>query len=101
MQSVAAAGRALGALPRIGGARAQSATKPTLACVPSQYGLFCEWPQRHSQVSVTRLTVRPVPLTTSNEPCTCSGPFFVGVTVNGPSRCASASEDFVGGSPVA
>ncbi len=65
-----------------------SALKPIFLCVPSQYGLFAECPQRHSQVSVSRFSVRPVPETTSRDPLTCSGPSRRGVTVSAPLRVA-------------
>ena len=52
--------------------------KPILAWLPSQYGFLPEPPQRHSQASVVRCTVRPVPDTTSSGPLTFSGPSWVG-----------------------
>ena len=48
--------------------------KPMRLWLPSQYGLLAEAPQRHSHVSVVRLIVRPVPLTSSSAPLTLSGP---------------------------
>lgn len=61
---------------------------PTRACVPSQYGLFAEWPQRQSAVFVVRFTVLPVPAQISRLPSMRSGPSGCGVTVSGPARCA-------------
>ena len=54
--------------------------KPFSWCVPSQNGLFDEAPQRQKKASVARITVRPVPETTSSAPLTISGPFTSGFT---------------------
>jgi hypothetical protein len=45
-----------------------STVKPIFLWVPSQNGLFDQAPQRQRNVSVARLTVRPVPETSSSDP---------------------------------
>ena len=82
-------------------AGAHSDLNPTLACVPSQKGLFCEWPQRQSHVFAVFASVVPVPETISSDPSILSGPFFVAVILRGPSRVASASMSPWFASPVA
>src|SRR5258708_6502038 len=79
----------------------QSARKPTFACEPSQNGLFCEWPHRHSASPAVRFTVRPVPEQISRFPLTRSGPLRCGRICNGPSRTSRAGVSPVAGSPEA
>jgi len=69
--------------------------------LPSQYGFLFDCPQRQSQVSVTRLTVFPVPVTTSRLPVTCKGPSGVGSMVSGPSRFTRGVESTAATSPLA
>src|SRR6266702_3661622 len=78
-----------------------SAVKFIFLCVPSQNGLFDEAPQRQRKVSVVRVTVRPVPLTTSSAPLIMSGPLRNGLMESVPLRAASALDSCVAGSPVA
>ena len=45
--------------------------KPIFLCVPSQNGLFADWPQRQSHVSFpSTAIVRPPSVTILNGPCT-------------------------------
>jgi len=67
------------------------ATKPTLAWLPSQNGLFALWPQRHKRALVTRATTRPVPLVISRLPRICNGPLICRSICSGPSRTVSIS----------
>src|SRR5471030_467790 len=75
--------------------------KPAALWLPSQYGLLRDCPQRHSQPSVMRLTVLPVPVTTSRLPRTCKGPSAIGSTRSGPSRCARGCDSATAASPLA
>ena len=83
------------------GADGQLDLKPAFLWLPSQNGLFADAPQRQRYVSVTRVTVRPVPLTISSGPVTLSGPSVAGTTFTAPLRTASGCDSFVAGSPVA
>ncbi len=69
--------------------------------LPSQYGLFLDWPQRHSTNSCPRFSVCPVPEMISRGPTIFSGPFFRSTTSTGPLRTASAAESVAAGSPLA
>jgi hypothetical protein len=73
--------------------------------VPSQKGLVALPPQRHSRACETRQTMRPVPLSTSMAPRSCSGPLGSGSMSMRPSRRSGRSVGWpsrpVSGSPVA
>src|SRR5260370_41950720 len=56
--------------------------KPTRPWDPSQKGLFCEWPQRQSEITVrpARPYSRPSPSQIVNSPSRRKGPLFSAVT---------------------
>src|SRR6266852_9689413 len=66
------------------GGRSRACTslwKPILLCVPSQKGLFAEWPQRHNESAVRPARPKALPCGSriSKSPSMRSGPLLVGV----------------------
>ena len=77
------------------------ASKPILACVPSQYGLLPDAPQRHRTDFSVCSIVWPVPQQISRWPSIWMGPLGNDVTATFPARSLIGSNGFAGTSPVA